>query len=193
VTALERHFTSVRKCLDEVSGQDLESIARAVATVGLAGGTVYICGNGGSASTASHMAGDLAKFTRVDGQPPLRTICLSDNLPQFSAYANDEGYDRSFLGQVEQLIGDADVLIAISASGNSANVLSVVRYANAAGARTIGLCGFGGGELSSIAQTAVILSSHDYGPVEDAHLMISHALTYRLRELRLQTDSETDE
>ena len=139
--------------------------------------TVFIVGNGGSASTASHMATDLCKVTAVDGQPGVRAVSLPDNVALLTAWSNDEAYDQSFSGPLQAYMKPGDVLIAISASGRSTNVLEATRVANRIGAETIGLTGFGGGDLASLVQISVVVPADDYGLVEDAHLAINHSLT----------------
>jgi len=146
--------------------------------------TVFIFGNGGSASTASHFANDLSKATIVAGKGRLRVISLVDNIALFSAWANDTSYERVFAEQLENFIEPNDLVIAISASGNSPNVLAGVEVAKAHGAHTIGLSGFGGGKLSKMVEVAVIVPSHEYGPVEDVHLMLNHMITTALKESR---------
>lgn len=141
------------------------------------GRTVFIVGNGGSASTASHMATDLCKVTAAGGQPGIRAVSLPDNVAMLTAWSNDEAYDQSFAGPLQAYLTPGDVVIAISASGRSPNVLEATEIANRTGGTTIGLCGFGGGELASLAQIAVVVPANDYGLVEDAHLAINHALT----------------
>ena len=139
--------------------------------------TVFIVGNGGSASTGSHMATDLCKVTAANGQPGVRAVSLPDNVALLTAWSNDEAYDQSFSGPLQAYLSPGDVLIAISASGCSPNVLEATRVANRMGAVTIGLTGFGGGDLAGLAQFSVVVPADDYGLVEDAHLAVNHALT----------------
>ncbi len=141
------------------------------------GRTVFIIGNGGSASTSAHMATDLCKITAVDGEPGVRAVSLSDCVALLTAWSNDAAYEYSFSGPLQAYIEPGDVLIAISASGRSANVLEATHVANRAGATTIGLTGFGGGELASVAQISLVIDADHYGLVEDAHLAVNHALT----------------
>lgn len=173
------HLESTREAL---SGIDPAAVARVVAVLRQArgsGATVYVIGNGGSASTASHLATDLSKATARDGAKRLRAISLSDNAAFLTALANDDGYDQVFAGQLSGLVRAGDVLIAISASGNSANVLRAVELARGRGATTVALVGFDGGDLLRLADVAVhVATEHGaYGTVEDAHLAIHHALT----------------
>jgi D-sedoheptulose 7-phosphate isomerase len=138
-------------------------------------------GNGGSASTATHFAADLAKATVVDGQPRLRVLSLTDNAALMTAWANDTSYDRIFAEQLENLIDPGDVVVAFSVSGNSPNVLNAVRAARARGAVTVGLVGASGGSLIDAVDISVQVPSQSYGVVEDCHLVLEHAITASTR------------
>lgn len=143
---------------------------------------VFIMGNGGSAATASHFVADLAKNTRVEGWPSFRVIGLTDNMAMLSAYANDEGYENVFAQQLANLVRPGDVVVAISASGNSPNVLRAIDLANHTRARTIGMTGFDGGKLGSLVETHIHVPSRIIEQVEDVHLMIEHLVCKTLRE-----------
>ena len=137
---------------------------------------IFLFGNGGSGSTASHFACDLGKSTiRVD-KPRFRVIALHDNLATFSAYANDFGYDRVFAEPLITLAEPGDVAIAFSGSGNSPNVLRALEAANSLGLNTIGLSGFTGGALRDLSQISLVVPSEIMGQIEDVHLMLTHAL-----------------
>src|SRR3954465_6217052 len=118
-------------------------------------GTVFVVGNGGSAATASHFACDLAKGTRTPGVPPFRVVPLTDNVPLLTAWANDTSYDRVFAEQLATLVRPGDVVVAISASGNSENVLAATRVARQLGATTIALTGQSGGRLGRLAELTI--------------------------------------
>lgn len=148
-----------------------------------AGKQVFFIGNGGSAATASHFANDLGKGARVEGAVPFRALSLADNVSLITALANDEGYDRVFVAQLEMLLGEGDVVIGISASGNSPNVVRALEYANARGARTVAVTGFDGGAMRAIAGLSVHLETPkgEYGPVEDFHMILDHLVTSYLK------------
>lgn len=146
------------------------------------GSTVFILGNGGSAATASHFACDLAKGTQVRGLPAFRVISLNDNVPLMSAWANDTAYDCIFAEQLATLVRPGDVVIAISASGNSPNILAAARVARRSDAITLALTGQDGGKLSQLVDFAIYVPSTSIEQVEDAHLVIAHSLCVVLRK-----------
>lgn len=148
---------------------------------------VYVIGNGGSAATASHLACDLIKTAQVAGCDPLRVFALTDNIPLFSAWANDAAYEDAFAEQISAFVDPGDVVFAISASGNSPNVVNGLAAGRGRGARTIGLLGFDGGLARPLADIALHVPCFDYGLVEAAHLAIVHALTVAIREALEQT------
>ena len=153
------------------------------------GKTVFCVGNGGSAATASHLATDLGWGTRIEGAARSRAISLTDNVPYLTAIANDAGYENSFVEQMRGLFQQGDILVAISASGNSENVLRAIRYANENGGVSIGLAGFDGGKMKSECQLCLHVETKagEYGPVEDVHHSICHIVTTYLRLKRLNS------
>ncbi|MGH7847516.1 MAG: D-sedoheptulose-7-phosphate isomerase [Candidatus Binatia bacterium] len=140
---------------------------------------IYIAGNGGSAATASHWVNDLGKGAKAAGQAPLRVMSLSDNISWLTALANDEGYERSFAGQLENFARPGDVLVVISASGNSPNLMRAVEMARGRGLVTVGLLGFDGGALKPMVDECLYLPTHKgaYGLVESGHGLLCHILT----------------
>ena len=176
--ALE-HMNGLRAVLRRV---DLASIERAVERLRFArdnAGTVYVAGNGGSAATASHWVNDLGKATKRSGRAPMRVMCLSDNASWLTALANDDGYEEVFSGQLENFARDHDLLVVISASGNSPNLVRAVEVACERGVDTIALLGFDGGTLKDRVSECIWLSTEQdaYELVEDAHSVICHILT----------------
>jgi D-sedoheptulose 7-phosphate isomerase len=141
---------------------------------------VFLCGTGGSGSNASHMCEDLGKGTirredyTNDSRRRLKVLSLTDNTPYILAWANDEGYDRVFVEQLKNLASPGDLLIAISGSGNSPNVLRAVEWANDHGLRTFGLTGFSGGKLRQIVHQGLHVPLADMGIVESVHLLVFH-------------------
>ncbi len=145
-------------------------------------GTVYVAGNGGSAATASHWANDLGKATKAAGRAYMRVMCLSDNVSWLTALANDEGYERVFSGQLENFASPGDVLVVISASGNSTNLVNAVDLARDRGADTVALVGFDGGVLRELADEYLWLPTEvgEYGIVESGHSVLCDILTTAL-------------
>lgn len=145
------------------------------------GHTVVIFGNGGSAATASHLACDLAKTACVPGHSRVRALALTDNVPLLTAWGNDASYEVVFAEQVRTLVRRRDVAIAISASGNSPNILAGAIAAREVGAAVVGVTGFGGGKLQALCDVCLVVPSHEYGPVEDLHMIFVHAVTAAVR------------
>lgn len=144
--------------------------------------TIFILGNGGSASTASHFASDLAKGTIVQNYPRFKVVALTDNVPTILAWGNDVSYDDIFIEQLKNLMEPDDVVIGISGSGNSPNVIKALEYANSHQAVTIGLSGYDGGKLLKTARHNLHVPSFYMQRVEDIHLIIEHLLTSLIRE-----------
>ena len=144
--------------------------------------TIFIMGNGGSASTASHFASDLSKGTIVPGFPRFKVVALTDNLPTMLAWANDKSYDDIFVEQLKNLMEPGDVVIGISGSGNSMNIIKAIEYANANGGITIGITGYDGGKLLKCSKETIHTPSMYMQRVEDLHLIIEHLLTSLIRE-----------
>jgi D-sedoheptulose 7-phosphate isomerase len=152
------------------------------------GKQIFIMGNGGSASTASHFVCDLAKNTRKDNLPHYRVIGLTDNMEIFSAYANDEGYENVFAKQLENLINPEDIVIGISASGNSPNVLNAILEAKRYNATTIAFTGFNGGKLGPMVDFNIHVESNIIEHVEDIHLVLEHMIVKVIKE-QAQSDA----
>lgn len=176
---IEDYISDLKTVLDQLSRQDLLVIIETLANARQEGKTIYICGNGGSASTANHMVCDLSKNTCVEGANRLRVIGL-DSIASLTAYANDEGYDRIFAEPVLSLVQPGDVLLAISGSGNSPNVLRGVEAARQIGATTIGLTGYQGGKLKELVDICLVVPYNSLEQIEDVHLIINHILTISL-------------
>jgi len=161
---------------------DLDAVERAVQRLRVArdsGATVYVAGNGGSAATATHMASDLGKTTKRSGRPPIRVMSLSDGTSWLTALANDEGYERVFAGQLENFARPGDLLVVISASGNSQNLVKAVELARERGVATVGLLGFDGGVLKEIVDECVWVPTEigEYELAEDVHSALCHTFT----------------
>ena len=141
---------------------------------------IFVMGNGGSASTASHLACDINKGVCSDLEKRFKVICLNDNVPTMLAYANDLSYEDVFLEQLKNYFRPGDVVVGISASGNSKNILKAITYAAQNGGKTIGLCGFQGGKLANIVNIPLIVQSDDMQKIEDVHMVVVHMLMQKI-------------
>jgi D-sedoheptulose 7-phosphate isomerase len=179
---VSRYISELQDTLGQLSSENIYRVIDTLAEGRIMGRQIFIMGNGGSASTASHFVCDLAKNTCIDGLPPFRVIGLSDNMPLITAHANDEGYENIFALQLANLVQPQDVVIAISASGNSPNVIKAIELANEVGATSIGFTGFDGGLLSSMVDIHVHVPSSCIEQVEDIHLVLEHLVCKTLKE-----------
>ena len=177
-------LNQVADVLGGLNTGEISALTDAVERCYREGRTVFIIGNGGSGSNASHMCEDLGKGTLTDfeNQKRLRVLSLTDNTPYILAWGNDEGYDRIFVEQLKNLASPGDLLIAISGSGNSPNVLRAVDYANATGMETFGMTGFTGGKLKQICGQTLHVQVHDMGIAESLHTVVFHYLIVELKE-----------
>lgn len=160
----------------------IDQATKAIRDAWGAGRQVFLFGNGGSAATASHLVCDLAKGLNSADRPRLKAIAFTDNVPLLSAYGNDISYDQVFAEPLRNFCQRGDVVIAISGSGNSPNVLRAIEAANEIGALTVGLSGFAGGKLKELCKLNVVVASDNMQQIEDAHLIIGHALFVQLRD-----------
>lgn len=176
------YLAEVKRMLDTLPDQ-IEPLVEELYRAYVDERIVFLIGNGGSAANASHFGQDLSKGTVPDlgVTKRLRAISLTDNVSFITALANDEGYDRVFVEQLVALGRPGDVLVAISGSGNSANVLRAVEYANEQGMRTIGITGFAGGKLRRLATVNVNVPCDDIGLVEAIHSVVFHLVMTHLR------------
>jgi D-sedoheptulose 7-phosphate isomerase len=181
LTSVSNYLDNLGHIISALPREPLARITDMLLEAGRDGRTIFILGNGGSSATASHLACDLAKTASVPGHPRLRALALSDNVPLLTAWGNDASYDVVFSEQLKTFVKAGDLVIAITASGNSPNVLAAAAAARDAGASVIGLIGFGGGRLQPMCDVALIVPSYDYGPVEDAHMVFVHAVTAAIR------------
>ena len=186
---LSDYITVLQKTMDRLPQALIAEVINILHDARMTGRQVFIMGNGGSASTATHFVCDLAKNTRREGLPHYRVIGLTDNMAIFSAYANDEGYDQVFSQQLANLIKPNDIVIGISASGNSANVLNGIEEAKKNQATTIAFTGFTGGRLGSMVDINIHVDSHIIEHVEDIHLMLEHMIVKTIKE-RVYAESD---
>jgi len=182
MSVIQDYLDDLKATLGNLPLGDIERAAEVLLHARFNDRQVFTLGNGGSAATASHFACDLGKGTVVPGYPRLRIMALTDNMPLFSALANDYGYEHVFAEQLASLVRPGDVVIGISGSGNSANVLNAIRLAREVGATTIGMTGFDGGKLKDMVDVCILVPSHCMEKVEDVHLVLEHMISTAVRE-----------
>lgn len=184
VAFAKTYLSHVARVLENIDSDSIASFIKVILDARESGGTIFFIGNGGSAATASHFANDIAIGTRSVNKP-FRAVSLTDNVAVITAIANDYSYDDIFLIQLRSQMRKGDVVVAISASGNSKNVIKAVEYANSEMAHTVGLTGFDGGILRQIVKTSIHVPTEkgEYGPVEDAHMVLDHLVGGYLMQL----------
>lgn len=178
----QQYIAGLNRCLEEILQQDVAIIADVVFDAYCRGKHVFVMGNGGSATTASHFARDLRIGTAVEGKPRVQANSITDNIATITAVANDRDYSHIFQEQLIGQLAEGDVVIGISGSGNSPNVLRAMEFARSQGAITVAFVGFGGGNLKDLVDRAIVLSSRDYGQVEDAHSCLAHIIACLVKE-----------
>lgn len=173
---IEKYIELEKQVLDSLSKDDVNEVMNVLESARLAGKRIFICGNGGSASTASHLECDFNKGISYDQEIKYDIECLSDNVPMMMAIANDIGYEDVFVVPLKNKLKQGDILIGISGSGNSENVIKAFRYANSIGAATIALTGYSGGKLKQIARYNIHVRIDHMQVVEDVHLVLNHMM-----------------
>ena len=173
------YFDYVTQLIQAIDVTALERVVDRLRSARERGAAIYIMGNGGSAATASHFANDLGKAAKKSGRTPIRVLSLTDNVSWLTALGNDEGYENVFAGQLDNHLRPGDVVIAISASGNSPNLVRAVKLAKSRGATTIGILGFDGGVVRELVDLSLFVPSQPgyYGPIEDVHMTLHHVIT----------------
>lgn len=187
------YVVSLKNVLDRLPWAAVDQVLQVIEEAYQRRSQIFVIGNGGSAATASHMMNDLCKGTighKGDATwPRFRVLALTDNVALMTAWANDTDYNHIFSEPLKTLAQRGDVLIAISASGNSPNILAAVEAAKQMGVKVVGLAGFGGGKLAKRADVAFVVASDEYGPVEDVHMILDHIITGYLYD-KLKSASE---
>lgn len=180
--SIQQYLSEVRCTLDALPLERIQDVVDVLLSANYVGSTILTLGNGGSASTASHFACDLAKGTVMPGRPRFRVVSLVDNLPLMTAWSNDVAYKDVFAAQLASLMERGDVVVAFSGSGNSANILQAVELARRMGGITIGFSGFTGGRLSAVVDVPVVVPCDCMEQIEDVHLTLCHLTCTVLRE-----------
>ena len=173
---VKNYINKFEEVLSKISYDEISTCVEVIQKAWQNNKTIYVCGNGGSGSTASHFVTDWNKSIFLNTGKPFKSFSLVDNIGILTAYANDTSYENIFAGQLKNLISKGDVLICISGSGNSSNILAAVDVANKKGCDTIGLTGYDGGKLKNIVNYSYHVPINDMQITEDFHLMFGHIL-----------------
>ncbi len=176
------YFQKLKDGLDSLDINSLEKIIEALKQAREEDKQIFIFGNGGSSAIASHLVNDLNKLASIGSEKKFRAIALTDNIPLLTAWANDEGYTEIFSRQLDNFLREGDVVVGISSSGNSENMVRALKLAHQRGAITVGLVGFGGGRMKSLADYFLWFPENHYGRVEDAHTVFCHLIANFLRD-----------
>ncbi len=179
---VENYFNRLKSSIDQIEFADIQNCANILLRAYHSGNKVFICGNGGSASTASHFACDFTKSVSYGLEKRFKVIALTDSMSIMTAYTNDVSYDVVFVEQLKNFYEKGDVLIGISGSGNSQNVLNAIDYVNKNGGTTIGWTGFNGGKLRQLAQHSVNANVSDMQVSEDMHMVFVHLMMKIVRK-----------
>jgi len=180
--SIRRYLEEVQYTLGALPLECIQDVVDVLLSANYVGSTVFTLGNGGSAATASHFMCDLAKGTITPGRPRFRVVALTDNVPLMTAWSNDVAHEDIFAEQLRGLMGRGDVVVAISGSGNSPNVLRAVELAHQMGGITIGFSGFAGGQLSTLVDVPVVAPNNCMEQIEDVHMTLCHLVCTVLRE-----------
>ncbi len=181
---IEEYLSDIIRILGELKAKNADFFDR-LATIFIEARAdnrkIFFCGNGGSASTASHFTSDLAKGTIVEGTPRFKALSLADNIPQMLAWGNDSCYEDIFVEQLKNLYEPGDVVVGISGSGNSGNVLRAIQYASENDGVTVGITGFDGGKLKDMVDLCLIVPVHNMQKTEDIHMLVDHLTTLMIK------------
>ncbi len=179
---IRTYLEQVSKLVIKIPTKKISKITEIILDCYKKGNTVFIFGNGGGSSTASHFVCDLAKGTTTPGMPRLKALSLAENMPLLTAWANDTDYTNTFGEQLRNFVKEGDVVIGLSGSGMSPNVINAFHVANNANATSILFSGFDGGEAASIAGESIVVPSDDMQQIEDIHMMLSHVIFRCIRD-----------
>jgi D-sedoheptulose 7-phosphate isomerase len=192
---IQSYFDDLKDIINKISKQDIDKAIQILDEARERGKRIFIIGNGGSASTATHFACDLNKYTSVEGKKRFRAISLEDNVPLMTALVNDEGWDNVYSYQLENLMDDGDYLVAVSVHGGSGkdkaalwsqNLLKAVKMVQSRGGKVVGLVGFDGGALREVSDACIVVPINSTPQVEGFHLVLTHLVCSFIRERLLK-------
>lgn len=179
---IESYFDDLKRTMDAVDREGISLFIQTLLDARDQGKQIFVMGNGGSAATASHMVCDFNKGLVAEAKPRFKFICLNDNIATLMAYANDVSYDDVFIEQLKNFMQPGDLVIGISGSGNSTNVIKAIEWANENGGKTFSLLGYSGGKLKKLSQKCVHVDIPNMQIVEDIHVVLNHMIMYIVRE-----------
>jgi len=180
------YFAYLQEIFEMIDTSEIREFVEIIMATRESGGTIFFMGNGGSAATASHFANDLA-FGTNDYIKPFKAISITDNTPVITALSNDFGYDQIFIRQLKIYAKKGDIVVGISASGNSKNLIDAFEYALSIGLKTVALTAFDGGKMRKIADQGIHIPTYknEYGPAEDLHMILDHLVgSYLMRLIK---------
>ena len=180
--ALKKYMEAERAAYDALALDDINELMNVLEEARLQGKRIYICGNGGSGATASHFVCDFNKGVSLEQEKKYDFVCLNDNVPTMMAIANDISYEDVFVIPLQGRIQKGDVVIGISGSGNSENVVRALDYANQHGGITVALTGYGGGRLKKLAKHNIHVAVDNMQIVEDIHMVLDHMMMWAMSE-----------
>ena len=175
---ISEYLEMEKKTIESLNREELLSVVNTFLDVYEKEGTIYVFGNGGSASTASHMANDYNKGLNEFLDKKFRFVCLNDNVATLMSIANDISYEEVFRMQLRGKLEEKELVVGISGSGNSMNVINAISYAKEMGVKTVGLCGYEGGKLKALSDVVLHVKLNNMQIVEDIHLIFNHLLMY---------------
>lgn len=178
----DNYLKELYSSLEKVDKEKIDSAIELIIDTYEKGGRIYTMGNGGSAATASHIVCDFNKGLSSNLESKFNMICLNDNIPTMMAISNDIAFDQIFVHPLKGRIKEDDIIIALSGSGNSANVINAVKYARSCGNKIIGLSGYGGGELAGLSTVSINVPINDMQKSEDAHMILLHLIARAIAE-----------
>ena len=178
----DKYCAELHQTLNTIDTTKVQQVVEVFRAARDAGRFIFICGNGGSAASASHIVCDIIKGCSYNRPKRFKMMALTDQMPTISAYSNDVGAEVAFVEQLKNFAQPGDVVVAISGSGNSPNVLRAIEYGNELGCTTIGLSGRDGGMLAPLSQISIHVPVQHMGRIEDAHMAVCHMIAYEFME-----------
>lgn len=191
-TFVKLYLQELESVIKRISRDDIDGVIKLLYEAWREGNQIFLAGNGGSVSTATHFACDLAKFTSVEGKNRFRPMALTDNAPLVSALTNDLGWENVYMEQLKNLMREGDILVVVSVHGGSGadkagvwsqNLLKAAKFVKDNGGRVVGLAGFDGGVLKQMVDACIVVPVNSTPQVEGFHVVLTHLICARLREL----------